>query len=173
MGISFKQGGLNRFAKRLEVHSNENFADAVANAMANEGKNIADFEYSLSGISDIKVDVQHVGIGELKIVAIGDNVSYIEFGVGEYAKGTYQGNLPKHPITFEIPKGKPQTTNGWEYYYTNNDTKKTIGGQHGWFIKNGVFVTGHPAGNQLFYTAKSLRENEAEIVKSVLKGDKK
>lgn len=172
MGIKVTKNTLARFSERLGGQNVDNLADRVAERLAQEGKKVAEFEYASSGHSDINVDVEVVGVGERRITASGDNVAYVEFGVGEYAKGTYQGKLPTQPLTFESPKGKTQTTNGWVYYYPNKDTKRTIGGQHGWFIQNGVFTIGHPAGNQLFYTAKSLRENETEIVKNALKGDK-
>ena len=41
----------------------------------------------------------------------------------------------------------------------------------GWFYGK-TFTMGQPAQAQMFYTAKSLRENETEIVKNALKGDK-
>lgn len=170
MAIKIKNT-LARFIDRLEKNKNID-GNKIAHRFGEEGKKILNFEYSQSiGSGLITVDTQYENNGKAEIIASGDKVAYIEFGVGEYAKGTYQGELPTQPITFESPEGKTHTTQGWEYYYPNKDTKVSYGGQHGWMLNNGKFETGHVAGNQMFYTMKSLEDNKKQIVKDAIKGD--
>lgn len=158
--------GLQNFKQKLlnlkNIDTNE-----IANAIADEGVKIANFEYSIpiynlstKERASIKVNKEYAIEGKSSVVAYGDQVAFIEFGTGNYARGTYEGDLPKSGVPI---------TGQWEYYYDNPETKKTIGGQHGWFLNNGIFVTGHSAGNQMYRTAKSLRENSAYIVKKVIR----
>lgn len=145
----------------------------------NEGVKTANFEYSLPifGLTDkdkagISVSSNIESPKRGQIISKGKNVAYVEYGVGLYAQGSYEGGeakLPKGTITFESPKGHPQHTNGWQYFYDNPLTKTTIGGQKGWFIGNGIFKTGHIAGSQMFRTGQKLRANMPAIAKATLK----
>lgn len=158
--------GLKRFGRKLSKYDiGNNFVDIVAEEVANVGIEIATEEYK--GLN-VTIDKQILGNGESQVVASAKGLNYVEFGTGEYAKGTYQGKLPTQTFNFESPKGKPQSTQGWEYYYSNPDTKRTIGGKHGWFIGNGIFTTGRVAGNQMFYTSDRLRNEIPTIVKKKL-----
>lgn len=155
--------GLKEFQRRLKKFNiGKQFADTVADSVADRGVEIAREEYKGENV-DVRKET--LGNGETQIVASGKGLAYMEFGTGEYAKGTYQGKLPTETISFESPKGKPQSTQGWEYYYPNEDTKTTIGGKHGWFLGNGVFTTGKVAGNQMFYTGDRLKQEIPTIVK--------
>lgn len=174
MGISFKQGGLNRFAKRLESNSSDNFANVVANAIAEEGEKIATDKYL--GTSVQVIPHSEAVNGETSIIARGEGIAYMEFGTGLVGDGTYPdaSKLPKETLTFESPKpkkGEPSnpenihTTNGWEYYYDNPKTK-VLGG---WFYGK-TFTRGQPAQAQMFYTSKELRDKIPEIVKGEIGG---
>ena len=68
--------------------------------------------------------------------------------------------MPTNPLTFESA-GNIHTTQGWEYYYPNSKTKRTVGGQQGWF-HNKEFVTGQPAQAQMWRTANELEQGEAK-----------
>ena len=141
---------------------------------ANKSKKKDHPDYNVSKLEDRfaeifldKLKVKYVRQFEAK------DIAYHEFGTGIYAQGSYPDNskLPTQTLTFESPKGKQQTTQGWEYYYKNPDTKRSIGGKAGWFIGNGVFVTGNVAGAEVYYTSKALREDASKIAKKAYKGD--
>lgn len=146
--------------------------DNIAIALAEKGKEIAEYEYSMSGYMP-KISTEYLGNGKSRIRFEAKDIAYHEFGTGIYAQGSYpdSSKLPNQTLTFESPKGKQQTTQGWEYYYSNPDTKKTIGGKAGWFIGNGIFTTGNIAGAEIYYTAKALREDANKIAKKAYKGD--
>ena len=98
---------------------------------------------------------------ECKITS-GEKVAFYEFGYGvEGRDSAYKGQLPTNPLTFESA-GNIHTTQGWEYYYPNSKTKRTVGGQQGWF-HNKEFVTGKPAQAQMWRTANELEQGEAKI----------
>ena len=100
---------------------------------------------------------------ETRIIAKGDEIAFDEFGTGFYAKGTYEGELPKQKLTFKSA-GQYQTTQGWEHYYFNEKTKTTLNGRKGWFIRprpgfpRGSFHTGKVASNRFYRRCKIIRE---------------
>ena len=165
---------LDKFLKRVnEAKDISGFKkDRVAIAVAEEGKKFAEYEYAASGYRP-KIFTEYLGDGKASIKFQAKDIAFHEFGTGIYAQGSYPDNskLPKQTLTFESPKGKQQTTQGWEYYYNNPDTKKSIGGKAGWFMGNGVFTTGNMADAKIYYTAKSLREDAVKIAKDAYKGD--
>ena len=82
-------------------------------------------------------------------------IAFDEFGTGFYANGTYPGKLPTQRITF-TSAGKKRSTNGWDYYYDNEDTKKEIGRVKGWFTPNGVFHIGQNANATMYRACKRV-----------------
>lgn len=131
--------------------------DDIVMAIAERGKELAQEKYS----GDIVVTTENIGNGRAKVIASGEKVAFYEYGYGvEGRDSAYQGQLPTEPITFESA-GNTHTTQGWEYYYPNSKTKRTVGGQQGWF-HNKEFVTGQPAQAQMWRTANELEQGEAK-----------
>lgn len=165
---------LDRFIKRVnDAKDSSGFKkDRIAIALADKGKAIAEYEYATSGYMP-KISTEYLGNGRARIRFEAKDIAFHEFGTGIYAQGSYpdSSKLPTQTLTFESPKNKQQTTQGWEYYYNNPDTKRTIGGKAGWFVGNGVFTTGNIAGAEIYYTAKALREDACKIAKKAYKGD--
>ena len=129
----------------------------IVMAIAERGKELAQEKYS----GDIVVTTENIGNGRAKVIASGEKVAFYEYGYGvEGRDSAYQGQLPTEPITFESA-GNTHTTQGWEYYYPNSKTKRTVGGQQGWF-HNKEFVTGQPAQAQMWRTANELEQGEAK-----------
>lgn len=174
MGIKITKNDLGKFKDRLGKQNFTNIEDKVAEAFVKTGAKFADEEYSKSGISGVQINPMPVSNGETQLIVSKEGLAYIEFGVGEYARTTYHGKLPSEPRTFLDSKGKPHTTDGWEYYYDNPATKRTVKGEKGWFYgkKERIFTTGHPAGNQMYNVANKLREQKTQIVKKAIKGEK-
>ena len=126
-------------------------------AVAERGKELAQAKYG----GDVVVTAESLGGGKAKVIASGEKVAFYEYGYGvEGRDSAYQGQLPTEPITFESA-GNTHTTQGWEYYYPNSKTKRTVGGQEGWF-HNKQFVTGQPAQAQMWRTANELEQGEAK-----------
>lgn len=154
--------GLNNFRQKLQKYSN--FTDYTAkliSAIVDKGVEIAREEYA--GVADVKIDYEKTPLGG-KIIAIGDQIAYLEFGTGEYAKGTYEGKLPT--------KGVP-ITGKWTYYYDNPLYKCTVDGEKGWFTNKKsadgtlTFEIGQKAGNQMYRVYKQLREALPSIIGSI------
>lgn len=139
--------------QRLKAITN----DDIAMAVAERGKDLAQSKYG----GDVVVTAESLGGGKAKVIASGEKVAFYEYGYGvEGRDSAYQGQLPTEPITFESA-GNTHTTQGWEYYYPNSKTKRTVGGQEGWF-HNRQFVTGQPAQAQMWRTANELEQGEAK-----------
>ena len=148
-----RRNDLNRFYGKLQ--NIRNVSETATELIADNGEKIAKSEYA--GINSVQV-IKDIDGNSAVISANGDSVAYIEYGTGLVGQGTYKGDLPTQTLTFESPKdsGRINTTQGWEYYYDNPRTK-VLGG---WFFGRGYsnFTRGQVAGNQMFNTAKSLRE---------------
>ena len=139
--------------QRLKAITN----DDIAMAVAERGKDLAQSKYG----GDVVVTAESLGGGKAKVIASGEKVAFYEYGYGvEGRDSAYKGQLPTEPITFESA-GNTHTTQGWEYYYPNSKTKRTVGGQEGWF-HNKEFVTGQPAQAQMWRTANELKQGEAK-----------
>ena len=139
--------------QRLKAITN----DDIVMAVAERGKDLAQSKYG----GDVVVTAESLGGGKAKVIASGEKVAFYEYGYGvEGRDSAYQGQLPTEPITFESA-GNTHTTQGWEYYYPNSKTKRTVGGQQGWF-HNKEFVTGQPAQAQMWRTANELEQGEAK-----------
>ena len=138
--------------QRLKAITN----DDIVMAVAERGKDLAQSKYG----GDVVVTAESLGGGKAKVIASGEKIAFYEYGYGvEGRDSAYQGQLPTEPITFESA-GVTHTTQGWEYYYPNSKTKRTVGGQEGWFY-NRQFVTGQPAQAQMWRTANELEQGEA------------
>lgn len=156
--------GLDNFANKVKRYSKlGNLDEIIAEKIANRGVEIATEQYAGRKNTTIKSVV-----GETKnkrqVVAQGKGINFDEFGTGLVGKGTYEGKLPTETITFESPKGEPQQTQGWEYYYDNPKTK--VNG--GWYAGK-VFHRGQPAKAQMFNTSKQLKNEIRETAKNTIK----
>lgn len=163
MSINIK--GLQNFKRKVASYKSfDNVCDKVAQRIAERGLEIAQSEYG-----ERKVDIQVLpgdADGNRKIVAKGRGLAFDEFGTGLVGQGTYGGNLPTETIEFESPKGSPQSTPGWEYYYPNPKTK--VDG--GWYAGK-VFHRGQPAKAQMFNTSIKLKDEIGQIAKGIIKED--
>ena len=166
MGIVAKTKSFNKFAKRIANLQKKNVSDIIAENIAIRGEEIAREEY---GNADVIISHTIPTQGQVQVVAEGEKISYMEFGTGIVGSGTYEGNLPTQPISFVSPKksGDSHTTEGWEYNYPNEKTKKD--GQ-GWYYK-GEYTQGEPAQAQMFKTAQRLRTELTDIGRKHIKGD--
>lgn len=147
--------------QRLKAITN----DDIVMAVAERGKDIAQSRYD----GDVIVTTESLGGGKAKVIASGEKVAFYEYGYGiEGRDSGYQGKLPTEPLTFESA-GNTHTTQGWEYYYPNPKTKRTVDGQKGWF-HNKKFVVGRPAQAQMWKTANELENGKAiQAIKELMK----
>lgn len=151
-----KRNDLNRYYSRLKRIASDNLGERVVDLLVNEGAKEARTQYAGT---HFEVTSEQDGQNGT-VIASGMGIAYVEYGTGLIGKGTYEGELPTQTLTFESPKqsGKMHTTQGWQYFYDNPQTKvQELGG---WFFGKGYknFTKGRVAGMQMFNTAKSLRE---------------
>lgn len=101
--------------------------DDIVMAVAERGKELAQKGFGAS----VSVETIPLGNGKARVEAIGQQVSFIEYGVGISGEGTYKGQLPTQDITFTARNGKEHTTSGWVYNYfvkeIDNKAKDHIG----------------------------------------------
>lgn len=142
----------------------KNISSEVANNIAERGVDIAKAEYGHSQRVILSIEKTKEP-NKLQIVAQGAGIAFDEFGTGLIGEGTYRGNLPTEPIEFESPKGFPQRTEGWVYYYPNRKTK-ILGG---WFAGK-VFHRGQVAQAQMYNTTQQLKSEMASIAENTIKG---
>ena len=167
MGISITKNTLPRFNERLQL--TRGIADKLALEFITEAKQIAEREYA--GFDGIEISYEKVENGVYQLFVAGEGLWYLEFGTGNVGEssGYPQENLPKQTLSFESPKGKPQSTQGYVYYYPNSYTK--VNG--GWYYTNEngerVFTKGQTAGFQMYNTAQELGRRISEIAKEYAK----
>lgn len=156
--------GLNRFRQKLATLQSSNLLEEITREMVEEGT-----KYLASLYNNPSIIVTSVVNGnQAYIFAEGEKIAYLEYGTGLVGKGTYKGNLPTEILTFDSPKGVPQSTEGWVYYY-HNELTKHFGG---WFYKGEDgkyhFTRGMQAQAQVWKTAQYLREHASTIINRVL-----
>lgn len=160
--------GLNNFMRKLkQVKQIEIVASSISSAVADKGVELARTAYLGSDVSRAVVSKETSYDGDYAVVAQGYGLAFEEYGTGYYAEGTYGGKLPTQTITFESA-GQIRSTQGWDYYYDNPDTKITIGGNKGWLLGSN-FIIGKNAGNQMYNTSVELGEKAVEIAKVIVK----
>lgn len=159
MGVSYNKDFFERMQKRresLDEVLSEETSNQIAQEIADVGASIASTLYFGK---DVSVSSSTAEGGHAEVVADGDQVAYIEFGTGEYAKGTYPGQLPQ--------SGVPITGN-WQHYYDNPKTKRTSkSGRKGWFYQKKFYV-GNTAGAQMWNTARELHKVKKTIAKEII-----
>lgn len=152
-----RKNTLGRFLNRLGKVEKFNFdKQNIIDAVQAVGEKTAQEEYTGTHI----IVSSEVDNSSVTIRAKGEGIAYMEFGTGRIGEGTYKGQLPTEPLTFESPKGREpkeiHTTQGWEYDYDNPKTK-IMGG---WFY-GGTFTMGQQAQAQMFNTAERLKKELA------------
>lgn len=158
--------GLERFIQK--VKSLENAHERVLKQV--EEIAVDELKKSYSSIHGVSVSAERKSKNIICIYAETSDgkISFIEFGTGFYAKGTYMGELPKKTITFQTKNGI-ESTAGWEYYYWENqpnpNTKREKNGVKGWYMANGVFSTGRPAGNIFYFACLEIRRRITQEVR--------
>ena len=169
--VDINKETFDKINSRIKYLGSTTFARHLATDLVNEGKNKLKQEYSFNlAIENIDVDGYMRTQTKGRIVASGNEVSFIEFGTGKVGEksGYPKELLPSQTLKFESPIGYPQSTKGWEYYYDNPYTKVKHKGKYGWLYKK-QFTRGMPAGKQVYTTAKYLRENIVKIAKQTIK----
>lgn len=134
--------------QRLKAITN----DDIVMAVAERGKELAQEGFGVN----VSVEAIPLGNGKARVEAIGQSVSFIEYGIGTSGEGHYPGELPTQPITFYSTKLKREhTTQGWEYnyfakYVRNQDPNANV-----------KDVTGFQAKAPMWNTANRLEQGEA------------
>lgn len=156
--------GLSGLIDRLNKLKNLD-VDELVTRVAERGTELAQSKYSGEAVI---VQAESLGNGKARIVASGDKVAFLEFGTGdEGAKKGYEGKLPTETITFNVGN-RTLSTQGWEYYYDNAQTKRTKDGSRGWYYQK-KFQIGQPAQAQMWRTANELEQEEIKkVVKQYL-----
>lgn len=160
MASTIDLSGLEHYIKVVEEYGRllKDFRMAMME-LCERASQFARDKYSEYGHSSITVDYENHGT-TATIYAKGRAVAFFEFGTGEYAKGTYQGNLPQSgvPITGE-----------WEYYY-GSEHKAEINGIKGWFWgKN--FVKGNQAEAEMWETSQYIRQQAHIIIQKYFQNE--
>lgn len=167
MAIKYDSSALSSLKSKLSaiVESDEsNILNKVADAIASDLRDRAEQEYASSEISSpITVSSSLVGDGKARVLAEGKEVGYTEFGTGEYARGTYPGKLPVDGVPI---------TGAWEYYYDSPYKRAAKSGDLGWYY-GGHFVTGRPAGAQLWRSSSETRKMVESIARRIIEAELK
>ena len=154
-----KRNDLDRYYSKLQNIKGDVLQQNALELLVDKGVSEANKEYS---DTHLKVDKEIVNDKNVRVVASGSGIAYDEYVKGLIGEGTYEGKLPTQTLTFVSPKRKdgdtrPQrvnTTQGWEYYYDNPETKF----MGGCFMGKGGFTRGQVANMRMYRTAKSLKE---------------
>lgn len=155
MASTIDLSGLEHYMKSIERYATllKNFHSAMEQ-ICNDAKEFAESKYAEHGHSSITVGYTNNG-KTATIYSHGNAVAFFEFGTGEYAKGTYQGDLPQSGV---------YPTGNWEYYYDSEHKTVNEHGVKGWFWKKGVFVKGNPAEAEMWETSQHIREKAYTII---------
>lgn len=146
------------------IHRYETLLKYFSGAMeeiCKEAKAFAESKYAEHGHSSITVGYTNNG-KTATIYSHGNAVAFFEFGTGEYAKGTYQGDLPQSGV---------YPTGNWEYYYDSEHKTVNEHGVKGWFWKKGVFVKGNPAEAEMWETSQFIAQRARIILQKYFKNE--
>lgn len=162
MASTIDLSGLKRYMARIHRYATllKYFSGAMEE-ICKEAQAFAESKYTSHGHSSINVEYTNNG-KTATIYAKGTAVAFFEFGTGEYAKGTYQGNLPQSGVPI---------TGSWEYYYDSEHKTENEYGVKGWFWKKGVFVKGNPAEAEMWETSQFIRQRARIILQKYFKNE--
>ena len=160
MASTIDLSGLEHYIKAVETYGKllADFRKAMTE-LCEKASDFARKKYSEHGHSSIKVEYENHGT-RATIYAKGNAVAFFEFGTGEYAKGTYQGNLPQ--------SGVPETEE-WVYYY-QSPHKTERNGEKGW-IWGHAFMKGNPAEAEMWETSQYIREQAHIIIQKYFQSE--
>lgn len=163
--------GLDRFISQLNKIRNKNniLLKKIVEAVAEEGERYLSNLYSLitntNGNKPPRVTYSFISDNKAQIIAYGEDVAFVEFGTGQVGDGTYKGETPKENVPI---------TGAWKYAYISPSKKINQQGEIYWTYYDDFFSRfrsskGNVAGNQIYETAKYLREQIPSIVKKVIR----
>ena len=160
MASTIDLSGLEHYMKVVERYGQllKDFRMAMME-LCERASEFAKAKYGEHGHSSITVEYENHGT-TATIYAKGNAVAFFEFGTGEYAKGTYQGNLPS--------SGVPITGN-WEYYY-KSEHKTDKNGIKGWTWGSN-FVKGNPAEAEMWETSQFIRQQAHIIIQKYFQSE--
>ena len=133
---------LPNFYRKLQALRLKEINSVACSLLAEKCRSFAELYWA----SEATITVEGEGT-ERKIVASGEQVAFIEFGIGIEGKGTYLGELPQSGVPF---------TGAWQYYYPSK-SKIEINGIKGWIDNNGNFRVGYAAKMPMYNTMRDLR----------------
>lgn len=157
--------GIKSFQRKVNAYADTK-ADEIAMQIAEKGVEIAK-GYFTNGES---VYAEKSGIGTALIIAEGNNVFFDEYGTGWAGEGAYPGELPTNTFTFESA-GEIRSTQGWEYHYPNEKTKKPKDNPYYWWY-NGQQQTGQAPQANMWKTSRDLREQFSQITQAIIKAER-
>lgn len=165
MASTIDLSGLKHYMESVERYGKllKDFRKAMM-AICESASEFARKKYSEHGHNPPSITVEFEPHGSSAIIyAKGNAVAFFEFGTGEYAKGTYQGNLPQ--------SGVPITGN-WEYYYPSKH-KGEKNGIKGWFLDEGQkkFLKGNPAEAEMWETSQYIRQQAHIIIQKYFQNE--
>ena len=163
MASTIDLSGLEHYMKVVEEYGRllKDFRKAMI-ALGEDASKFARDKYAEHGHSSIRVEFEPHGT-TATIYAKGNAVAFFEFGTGEYAKGTYQGNLPQSGVPI---------TGSWEYYY-NSKHKGEKNGIKGWFLDEAktIFIKGNEAEAEMWETSQYIRQQAHIIIQKYFQNE--
>ncbi len=138
--------GITNFRNRLQKLKQSTNSE-LALAIAEYGR---DYAQTLYSGESIMVSAENIGNGRAKITATGNQVAFLEYGIGTSGEGSYPGKLPNQPITFINRRKQAQTVDEWLYNYY----QKTID-------EKAKPVEGFTAKAQMWNTVEEIRHGGA------------
>lgn len=159
--------GLESFRNKLEKQKQRfNNINSQTKGFVDEilqiGVQEAQSQYQQTGTTKVSVYSEKTGVNQGRVVAERKGLAYIEFGTGRVGEGS--GYDEKY-----LPQSGVPITGKWDYYY-DSEHKDTKDGVEGWYAGEN-FMTGIPAGMQMYKTARALEEKAVKVWKQKLKGD--
>ena len=142
--------GLNFYSKTLELKASE-----VLGLLAERGKEIVDYSYSLSD-EDCEVSCIVNGNSSM-IIAEGQNVMFLEFGTG-----VYTDDFSDEMET----KGLPPIFAG---SYSQTEGRGHFRPDHQYWYYNRVMYQGTLPTRGFYFASKDIKEQAVEIAKKVFK----
>lgn len=157
--------GLKRFNARLEKLNKALEDGSLVAKCAEKGVEIAQEKYATTEYGTNETSIvcssEQISNDRVRISAKGDRISFLEYGTGYYAKGSYPSD--------RLPSW-------WEYYYPSPNkaykATRTTGGEKmfGWNNAEYGFQTGKPAQAQMYFTSVELKEQIPAVIQQIIGG---
>lgn len=163
MASTIDLSGLEHYIKAVETYGRllADFRKAITE-LGERAREFAEKKYAEHGHNPPSINVEFEPHGRTAtIYAKGNAVAFFEFGTGEYARGTYQGNLPQSGVPI---------TGKWEYYYDSEHKTENKYGVKGWTWGR-AFVKGNPAEAEMWETSQYIREQAHIIIQKYFQSE--